>query len=130
MLTAKVHLLHNLWPTTTDISLVLMLATSILLYLGYRYVLKPLEGHNCKAAKGCGAYKGRILLPNPEPLVGFDLGTAMPRDFLYVNRTMRYPYHQVGISGLLRSLREEDCELNFVLRRWLTSQCISTTGSR
>ncbi|KAI0767107.1 hypothetical protein C8Q74DRAFT_1203421 [Fomes fomentarius] len=71
-----------------------MLATSILLYFGYRYLLKPHQGQNYKAIQDCGAHAPLTLLPDPEPLVEFDLGTAMPRDFLSVNRTIRYPYHQ------------------------------------
>ena len=34
-------------------------------------------------------------LPDPDPLVNFDLETATARNFVYANKTVRYPYHQV-----------------------------------
>lgn len=34
-------------------------------------------------------------LPDPDPLLDFDLSTARLRDYVYVNRTLRYPYFQV-----------------------------------
>ena len=36
-------------------------------------------------------------LPDPDPFVDFDLMTAMTRDFLYANKTLRHPYHQVSV---------------------------------
>ncbi|KAH9855929.1 hypothetical protein C2E23DRAFT_557005 [Lenzites betulinus] len=33
-------------------------------------------------------------LPDPDPLLEFDLKTATARNFIYANKTMRYPYHQ------------------------------------
>ncbi|OCH90583.1 hypothetical protein OBBRIDRAFT_793135 [Obba rivulosa] len=33
-------------------------------------------------------------LPDPDPLLDFDLSTARTRDYVYVNRTLRYPYFQ------------------------------------
>ncbi|KAI8978285.1 hypothetical protein BD414DRAFT_580100 [Trametes punicea] len=38
--------------------------------------------------------KGPSGLPDPEPLTDFDLETATARNFLYANKTMRYPYYQ------------------------------------
>ena len=34
-------------------------------------------------------------LPDPDPLVNFDLETATARNFVYANKTVRYPYYQV-----------------------------------
>lgn len=34
------------------------------------------------------------VLPDPDPLVDFDLTSASTRDYIYVNKTMRYPYFQ------------------------------------
>ncbi|GJJ08598.1 hypothetical protein Clacol_002817 [Clathrus columnatus] len=34
------------------------------------------------------------VLPNPDPLPDFDITTATTRNHVYVNRTLRYPYHQ------------------------------------
>ncbi|KAI0645173.1 hypothetical protein C8Q79DRAFT_756449 [Trametes meyenii] len=34
------------------------------------------------------------LLPDPDPLVEFDLETASIRNFIYANKTVRYPYYQ------------------------------------
>ena len=34
-------------------------------------------------------------LPDPDPLVNFDLKTATARNFVYANKTVRYPYYQV-----------------------------------
>ncbi|EJF56819.1 hypothetical protein DICSQDRAFT_70665 [Dichomitus squalens LYAD-421 SS1] len=33
-------------------------------------------------------------LPNPDPLVKFDIETATARNFVYANKTVRYPYYQ------------------------------------
>ncbi|KAH9944778.1 hypothetical protein B0H21DRAFT_694529 [Amylocystis lapponica] len=33
-------------------------------------------------------------LPDPDPLLDFDLGTAKLRDYVYANKTLRYPYFQ------------------------------------
>ncbi|KZT50557.1 hypothetical protein CALCODRAFT_559055 [Calocera cornea HHB12733] len=33
-------------------------------------------------------------LPDPKPLLEFDLKTAKTRDYIYVNKTLRYPYYQ------------------------------------
>ncbi|KAI0758500.1 hypothetical protein BD413DRAFT_654543 [Trametes elegans] len=35
-------------------------------------------------------------LPDPDPLYDFDLETATVRNFIYANKTMRYPYYQVS----------------------------------
>ncbi|KAI0663963.1 hypothetical protein C8Q70DRAFT_211356 [Cubamyces menziesii] len=35
-----------------------------------------------------------VGLPDPDPLAEFDLETATARNFVYANKTMRYPYHQ------------------------------------
>lgn len=37
-------------------------------------------------------------IPDPDPLLDFDLSTARTRDYLNVNRTLRYPYFQVRHS--------------------------------
>ncbi|EJU05042.1 hypothetical protein DACRYDRAFT_47033, partial [Dacryopinax primogenitus] len=33
-------------------------------------------------------------LPDPKPLLDFDLKTAKTRNYIYVNKTLRYPYYQ------------------------------------
>ncbi|KAJ2989663.1 hypothetical protein NUW54_g8709 [Trametes sanguinea] len=33
-------------------------------------------------------------LPDPDPLTDFDLRKATARNYMYANKTMRYPYHQ------------------------------------
>ncbi|KAF8304833.1 hypothetical protein DL93DRAFT_2066749 [Clavulina sp. PMI_390] len=33
-------------------------------------------------------------VPDPKPLLDFDLKTARTRDYVYVNKTLRYPYYQ------------------------------------
>jgi hypothetical protein len=33
-------------------------------------------------------------LPDPSPVQNFDLKTARTRDHIYVNKQLRYPYHQ------------------------------------
>ncbi|KAI1791192.1 hypothetical protein LXA43DRAFT_889743 [Ganoderma leucocontextum] len=33
-------------------------------------------------------------IPDPDPLDNFDLETATARNFIYANKTLRYPYHQ------------------------------------
>ena len=35
-------------------------------------------------------------MPDPDPLHDFDLETATARNFIYANKTLRYPYHQVS----------------------------------
>ena len=35
-------------------------------------------------------------IPDPDPLHDFDLETASARNFIYANKTLRYPYYQVG----------------------------------
>ncbi|KAL1938522.1 hypothetical protein VTO73DRAFT_11545 [Trametes versicolor] len=35
-------------------------------------------------------------VPDPDPLLEFDLETATARNFVYANKTMRYPYHQAS----------------------------------
>ena len=34
-------------------------------------------------------------LPDPDPLVEFDLETTTSRNFVYANKTVRHPYYQV-----------------------------------
>lgn len=41
---------------------------------------------------------GPGYLPDPDPLLGFDLESATLRDYVYVNKTLRYPYFQVRSS--------------------------------
>ena len=36
-------------------------------------------------------------LPDPDPLVEFDLETTTSRNFVYANKTVRHPYYQVWI---------------------------------
>lgn len=66
-------------------------------------------------------------VPDPDPLLVFDLETATARNFVYANKTMRYPYHQASdiCTGIVYRLM-------FVswCRRWRISPCISTIGSR
>ena len=65
-------------------------------------------------------------IPDPDPLHDFDLGTATARNFIYANKTLRYPYYQVSdpsrTSDGLPVLNENRG------RRWRTSQCTRTTG--
>ena len=35
-------------------------------------------------------------MPDPDPLSNFDLEMATARNFIYANKTLRYPYHQVS----------------------------------
>ena len=42
-----------------------------------------------------GAFIPGSSLPYPDPLVNFDLETATARNFVYANKTVRYPYYQV-----------------------------------
>ncbi|KAI0753138.1 hypothetical protein C8Q80DRAFT_1097643 [Daedaleopsis nitida] len=53
------------------------------LLLGTRHCAEPQH----RALSGCS-------LPDPDPLADFDLASATTRDYLYVNKTVRHPYHQ------------------------------------
>lgn len=47
-------------------------------------------------------YGGSSLSADPDPLYDFNLKTATSRNFVYVNKTVRYPYFQVSLrSGKL-----------------------------
>ncbi|KAI0359575.1 hypothetical protein OH77DRAFT_1395578 [Trametes cingulata] len=54
--------------------------------------------HRQKSAAGAAQEvkqpAGEGTLPDPDPLLDFDLETATARNFIYANKTMRYPYHQ------------------------------------
>lgn len=41
-------------------------------------------------------------LPEPDPLYNFDLENANTRNHIYVNKTLRFPYFQVGSRARLR----------------------------
>ena len=41
-------------------------------------------------------------LPDPDPLLDFDLETATARNYVYVNKTVRHPYYQVRAPHSVR----------------------------
>ncbi|CCM03919.1 uncharacterized protein FIBRA_06070 [Fibroporia radiculosa] len=55
---------------------------------------KPLRYGSGKLEGGAWEATGPGYLPDPDPLVGFDLKSASVRDYVYVNKTLRYPYFQ------------------------------------
>lgn len=53
------------------------------------------SSHSSKSIWHANKEKGEgDSLPNPKPLLDFDLKTAKTRDYVYVNKTLRYPYYQ------------------------------------
>ena len=42
-----------------------------------------------------GAARGERSLPDPTPLTDLDLASETTRNYIYANRTVRYPYYQV-----------------------------------
>ncbi|KAI0369011.1 hypothetical protein BV20DRAFT_947094 [Pilatotrama ljubarskyi] len=61
---------------------------------------KPNTNKNALHEVKQGASDGS--LPDPDPLLDFDLDTATARNFIYANKTMRYPYHQVRSNKTIR----------------------------
>ena len=53
-----------------------------------------------KAEGGAWDATGPGYLPDPDPLHDFDLSTATLRDYVYVNKVLRYPYFQVRFNVL------------------------------
>ena len=53
-----------------------------------------------KAEGGAWDATGPGYLPDPDPLHNFDLSTATLRDYVYVNKVLRYPYFQVRFNVL------------------------------
>ncbi|KAI0753151.1 hypothetical protein C8Q80DRAFT_1097241 [Daedaleopsis nitida] len=67
------------------------LAAAALLYLWLRVRIR------FTTRKGVGEGEGAhsaVYLSRPDPLVDFDLETATARNFVYANKTVRYPYYQ------------------------------------
>lgn len=59
---------------------------------------KPLRYGSGETTGGSWDATGPGYLPDPDPLVDFDLEHASLRDYVYVNKVLRYPYFQVGSS--------------------------------
>ncbi|KAH9834100.1 uncharacterized protein C8Q71DRAFT_873543 [Rhodofomes roseus] len=55
---------------------------------------KTLRYGSGKAEGGAWDATGPGYLPDPDPLLEFDLKTATLRDYVYVNKALRYPYFQ------------------------------------
>ncbi|EED81637.1 predicted protein [Postia placenta Mad-698-R] len=55
---------------------------------------KPLRYGSGKLEGGAWDAKGPGYLPDPDPLSNLDLSTASVRDYVYVNKVLRYPYFQ------------------------------------
>ncbi|TFY60904.1 hypothetical protein EVJ58_g4856 [Rhodofomes roseus] len=55
---------------------------------------KTLRYGSGKAEGGAWDATGPGYLPDPDPLLEFDLKTATLRDYVYVNKVLRYPYFQ------------------------------------
>jgi hypothetical protein len=64
-------------------------------------------------------------LPDPDPLMEFDLANSNTRNFLYANKVRWSSSAQTKPSTDLR----RQCGSR-TSRRWRTSRCTSTTGSR
>lgn len=56
---------------------------------------KALRYGSGKAEGGAWNATGPGYLPDLDPLHDFDLSTATLRDYVYVNKVLRYPYFQV-----------------------------------
>ncbi|KAI0941617.1 hypothetical protein AcW1_003465 [Taiwanofungus camphoratus] len=54
---------------------------------------KPLR-YGPALTEGNVTLTGPGYLPDPDPLLGFDLESATLRDYVHVNKTLRYPYFQ------------------------------------
>lgn len=60
---------------------------------------KALRYGSGKAEGGAWDATGPGYLPDPDPLHDFDLSTATLRDYVYVNKVLRYPYFQVCLKS-------------------------------
>lgn len=67
---------------------------SALVYLWYQR--KPGKGETVKHA---ALNIDGDTVPLPDPYLDFDLETAHTRNHIYVNKTLRFPYFQVGNMG-------------------------------
>jgi len=103
------------------IAVILLIAVSVLLYLGLQRLRalqeqkglprnigsstkelvtvekndpKPLRYGSGETRGGSWDATGPGYLPDPDPLVDFDLEHASLRDYVYVNKVLRYPYFQ------------------------------------
>lgn len=70
---------------------------------------KALRYGSGKPEGGAWDATGPGYLPDPDPLHDFDLNTATLRDYVYVNKVLRYPYFQVcPIPYFVDCLRRQD----------------------
>ena len=83
----------SLWGAAIAAALVLIGLRSWLSSRG-REDVRPAEGTEGQKEKEQTFAPGSSL-PDPDPLVNFDLETATARNFVYANKTVRYPYYQV-----------------------------------
>ncbi|KAI0326339.1 hypothetical protein GY45DRAFT_1329059 [Cubamyces sp. BRFM 1775] len=89
------------WSSATSLGaaervLLLVFAVSAVFILR-RLLKKPWHNQaagTIRPGKGKSIEETSCVLPDPDPLTEFDLETATARNFIYANKTMRYPYHQ------------------------------------
>ena len=85
----------SLWAAAIAAALVLIGLRSWLSLRGREDDVRATEGTEGQKEKEQTFAPGSSL-PDPDPLLNFDLETATARNFVYANKTVRYPYYQVS----------------------------------